>query len=446
MKFLIAKVGFDEFKKRVEEERARLPHDPAWEEQLRQTLAQHEDKPLKPPSALEIPEDASDDYKRWLEVNVRPQKQEGYSMVEIFLPLGDISSDQMIRLADACSKYVGDTVATTVPQNLLLRWVTNEDLPALYEDLKSLDLAQVGAGRMKDVTACPGTDSCKLGISSSRGLAAVLHEQFSNGMSDLGARDDLKIKISGCFNSCGQHHIADIGLFGSVQRKGQASAPVFQVVLGGTTDSNGKSFGLTVCKAPAKKVPAVVRKLSELYDAEKQDGESLADVVERVGRARLKQELAELAALPTVDENPDFYVDNRQTWEYKKSVGVGECAGEVVDQAEFLLNDADRLNFEATVALEKGNASEASAKSLEAQHKAADALLFTKGLLLSDKYDRTGEFRKLFYDTGVFWKPFADNYFRAASESNGLDIEAARKRVEEATLFIEAAQDVYSQA
>ncbi len=393
---------------------------------------------------MNVPADASADYKRWLDVNVRPQKQEGYSMVEVFLPLGDISSDQMIRLSDTCRKYIGDTVATTVPQNLLLRWVTNEDLPALYEDLKSLDLAEIGAGKMKDVTACPGTDSCKLGISSSRGLAAVLHQKFSNGMSDLGDRGDLKVKISGCFNSCGQHHIADIGFFGSVQRKGQASAPVFQVVLGGTTEANAKTYGLAVGKVPAKNVPDVVRKLTEFYDAEKQNGEGFAEVVERIGRARLKEELSELAELPTFDDNPDFYTDNRQTWEYKKSVGVGECAGEVVDQAEFLLNDADRLNFEATIALEKGAAGEASAKSLEAQHKAADALLFTKGLWLSDKYDRTGEFKKHFYDSGVFWKPFADNYFRAAGESNGLDLETARKRVEEATLFIEAAQDVYS--
>jgi len=446
MKFLIEKLGFDEFKKRVEDERGQLPHDPAWETQLEKARQTVSDQPLKDPSELSIPENADPDLLQWLESNVQPQKQQGYSSVEIYLPLGDISSDRMRDLTNLCREYVKDTVRFTVSQNILVRWVSNADLPAFYERLKQLDLAEIGAGRMKDVTACPGTDSCKLGISSSRGLAAVLHEKFSNGMSDLAGRQDLKIKISGCFNSCGQHHIADLGFFGSVQRKGQHAAPVFQVVLGGTTEGNAKSYGLAVGKVPSKRVPEAIRKLTEVYDQEKQGSETFGEFVERVGRAHMKEALAELAELPTFDENPDFYIDNRQSWEYKKSVGVGECAGEVVDQAEFLLSDADRLNFEATIALEAGRADEASQKSLEAQNKAADALLFTKGLWLSEKYDRVGEFKKHFYDTGVFWKPFADNYFRSAAETNGHDLEVARKRVEEATLFIEAAQDVYSQA
>jgi len=446
LKFLIAKVGFDEFKKRVLEERERLPEDPRWTSQLEDALATIGDKPVRDPSEFTVPADASPAFKSWLKTNVRPQKQDGYSMVEVFLPLGDISSPQARALADLCRKYIGDNIRTTVPQNLLLRWASNADLPAIYEELVAMDLAESGAARMKDVTACPGTDSCKLGISSSRGLAATLHEKFSNGMSDLADRDDLKIKISGCFNSCGQHHIADLGFFGSVQRKGQSSAPVFQVVLGGTTTGNAEKYGLAVGKVPAKRVPDAIRRITELYDREKQDGEVLADVVERIGRARLKEELSDLAELQPADVAPDLFVDNRQTWVYQKSVGVGECAGEVVDQAEFLLEDADRLNFEATLALEKGDAPQASEKSLEAQNKAADALLFTKGLWLSDNYDRVGEFKKHFYETGVFWKPFADNYFRASGESNGHDIGLARKRVEEATLFIEAAQDVYSQA
>jgi sulfite reductase (ferredoxin) len=366
-------------------------------------------------------------------------------MVEVFLPLGDIGSDQMRALANVARKYIDDTVRLSVSQNILLRWVSSADLPALYQDLVELQLAELGASRLRDITACPGTDSCKLGISSSRGLAAVLHQKFNNGMSDLGDRKDLKIKISGCFNSCGQHHIADIGFFGSVQRKGQSAAPVFQVVLGGTMQGNAEKYGLAVGKVPAKNVPDAVRKLATLYDAEKRPEESFSDVVERIGRARLKDELADIAELPSADQAPDLFIDNRQTWAYKKSVGVGECAGEVVDQAEFLLEDADRLNFEATLALEKGDAAEASTKSLEAQNKAADALLSAKGLWLSDNYDRIGEFRKFFYDTGVFWKPFAENYFRAVEEGEGHSLALARKRIEETTLFIEAAQDVYTQ-
>jgi sulfite reductase (ferredoxin) len=218
------------------------------------------------------------------------------------------------------------------------------------------------------------------------------------------------------------------------------------VVPGGTTQANAEKYGLAIGKVPAKRVPDTIRRLVEFYDREKQDNETFSEVMERVGKARLKEEIEDLAELPTMEENDDFYRDNRQTWVYHKSVGVGECAGEVVDQAEFMLNDADRLQFEATLALDAGRADEAAQKAFQAQMKAADALLFTKGLLISDKYDTVAEFRKLFYDTGVFWKPFAENFFRSAEESAGEASAAARSRVEEATLFIEAAQGVYSQA
>ncbi len=446
LKFLVEKIGFDEFARRVADERSRLEFNPVWEAQIEAARQRYSDQPLKPPSELSLPDAVSPEMRRWLDLNVKAQRQEGYSSVEIFLPLGDISSDQMRALAGVCEKYINNTVRTTVSQNLIVRWVSNADLPAFYQDLVELRLAETGAARLRDVTACPGTDSCKLGISASRGLAGVLHEKFSNGMSDIADRDDLKIKISGCFNSCGQHHIADLGFFGSVQRKGQHSAPVFQVVLGGTTEGNAKTYGLAVGKVPSKNVPDAIRRLTEIYDREKNGDEPFSEVVERIGRAKLKAELEPFMQLPTYEENPEFYQDNRQTWEYTKSVGVGECAGEVVDQAEFLLEDADRLSFAATVALEQGAAKEALEKSLEAQNKAADALLFTKGLWLSDKYDRAGKFRELFYDNGLFYKPFADNYFRSLEEGNDLDMVGARRRVEEATLFIEAAQDVYAKA
>ncbi len=446
MKFLIAKLGFDEFKRLVEEEIGKLTHDERWTKDVAEAVASYRDAPLKPATELKLPENADPRLLRWLDVNVRAQSQPGYSMVEVFLPLGDISADQLRGLANLCRRFIKGTVRTSVDQNLLARWVPNGDLPEFFAGLHELRLDAVGAGRLADVTACPGTDSCKLGIASSRGLAAVLHDKFNNGMSGIAQRDDLKIKISGCFNSCGQHHIADIGFFGSVQRKGAHSAPVFQVLLGGTTQNNAASYGLAVGKVPSKNVPQVVTKLTNLYSSEKKGNESFQDVVERLGKARLKEELDEFAALPAFEDAPEFYQDNRQPWEYTKLVGVGECAGEVVDQAEFMLEDADRLNFEATLALEDERFDEAAAKSLQASMKAADGLLSTRGLLLSDGYDTLKEFRKHFYDTDKFWKPFAENFFRAAVEkSEGVDPEHARRRVEETTLFIEQAQTVYSQ-
>jgi sulfite reductase (ferredoxin) len=384
--------------------------------------------------------------RRWLNINVHPQKQSGYSMVDIFLPLGDITSEQTRQLAQLSRRFVKDTIRTSVDQNFLLRWVSNADLPELYSALKEVGLAEIGAGTLKDIVACPGTDSCKLGITSSRGLAAHLHNRFSNGMSDIADRSDLTVKISGCFNSCGQHHIADIGFFGSVQRKKNDTAPVFQVTVGGSTKNNADSYGLAIGKIPSQNVDKVIVKLSDFYSREKQDTETFGEVVQRLGKARIRQELEEFMLLPTLEDGPDFYKDLRQPWQYQQSIGVGECAGEVVDQAEFLLEDADRIHFEATLDLDEGRFTEAAGKALEANKKAADALLFTKGLWLSDNYDTVAEFKKFFYESDSFHRPFAENFFRAAEEGEATDSEQARLRVEEATLFIEAAHGVYSQA
>ena len=214
MKFLIAKLGVEEFARLVREEREKLPSDPSWTDFLDEAEKFHEE-PLKSPSSLKL-ESASQAFQNWHRMNVRPQSQPGYSVVTVFLPLGDIAAWQLRALARLCRRYVNDTVRTTVEQNLVIRWVSDADLPALYEELAALDLAEPGANTMANVVACPGTDSCKLGIASSRGLAAVLHHEFHNGMNEYAARQDVSIKISGCFNACGQHHIADIGLFGSL--------------------------------------------------------------------------------------------------------------------------------------------------------------------------------------------------------------------------------------
>ncbi|MBI3895795.1 MAG: nitrite/sulfite reductase [Acidobacteria bacterium] len=443
MKFLVTKLGMEEFRKLIQEEWAKLPPDPRWTAWLEEA-ERFQEKPLKSPSHLELA-GTSEKFQKWYRTNVRPQSHEGYSTVTVLLPLGDIASWQLRSLAEVCRKYVSDSIRTTVEQNLVVRWVSNADLPALHEDLAALDLALPGAGTIADVAACPGTDSCKLGIASSRGLAAVLQHKFDNGMKDLAERKDLRIKISGCFNACGQHHVADIGFFGSSRRVGQHVAPIFQVILGGTTQDNAAAFGLSVGKVSAKNVPAVVRKLADFYTQEKVGSETFAQFTERVGKARLKDAVAEFERLPDHAENPEFYRDNRQPWDYFMSTGVGECAGAVVSQAEFLLEDAGRLVFEASLYLEANRLEQAAATAFEAMKKAADGLLSTRGLLLSDRYDTVEEFRKQFADPGNFMAMCCEYFFRAAEEGpQNLDAEKAHQRVEEAALFIEEAHGSYS--
>ena len=442
MKFLVAKLGIEEFGALIREEREKLPPDPRWTSFLADAEAFRE-SPLKPPSQLSL-DGMSDAFREWHRLNVSPQGQQGYSMVTIFLPLGDIASRSLRSLARVLRKYVNDTIRTTVDQDFLIHWVSNGDLPVLYKDLASLGLAQPGAGSMANVTACPGTDSCKLGIASSRGLASVLHEKFRNGMSDLGAREDIKVKISGCFNSCGQHHVANIGFFGGSRRTGQHVAPIFQVILGGESKGNAASFGLPVGKVSSKEVPAVIRALSELYIKERGEGEGFTEFTARLGKAKIKEHLARFERVPDFNSDPEYYHDSRQPWEYMMSTGVGECAGEMVSQAEFLLEDADRMSFEASLHLEAGRLEEAASTAFEAMKKAADGLLSVHGLLLSDKYDTVEQFRAHFGENG-FLPQISEFFFRAAQEGpRNLNAEKTHQRVEEAALFIEEAQGVYS--
>ncbi|HVR75627.1 MAG TPA: nitrite/sulfite reductase [Planctomycetota bacterium] len=459
MKFLVENMGIEAFKKAVLEERGRLPGDSRWSSHVDEAAAA-EEKPLRDGAEIDwsraapVAEDrplGGSRFLAWHHSNVRPQKQRGYSVVTAFLPLGDITADQFRGLARLARKYVRGTVRTTVAQNIIFRWVSNADLPALHVDLDALGLALPFADGMADITACPGTDSCKLGISSSRGLAAVLHHDHlveiegRNGSPDSNGtpRKDVSIKISGCFNSCGQHHIANIGFFGSSKRQGKRVLPVFQVILGGTTEKNAESYGLMVAKVAARRAPDVVRKLLEIFDAEKQDGEGFNDCMERLGKARIHEELAEFGEMGEA-EGEGLYYDNRQPWEYVKDVGAGECAGEVVTQAEFLLEDGERLVFEATLAFDGGRTAEAAQLAYRAMVSAADGLLSTEGLLLSNRYDTVAEFRTRFQEAGRFFAGVGEYFLKAAA----LDLaqqspERTRKLLEEANLFVEEAHVVY---
>ncbi|MFP6632321.1 MAG: nitrite/sulfite reductase [Planctomycetota bacterium] len=450
MKFLVANLGIDEFRKNIKEELARLPEDSLREQIMTEAHSQKEE-PLKPPSELDLGAPGIDgNFRAWHRHNVRAQAQEGYSMVTVSLALGDLTANQLRGVGTISRKYIKDTIRATVPQNLLLRWVSNEDLPALYKDLEDLRLAAPLADSVADITACPGTDSCKLGIASSRGLAGVLHRQFTAdavsgegmGDGDGGLRDDITIKISGCFNSCAQHHIANIGFFGTSKRKSGRVAPLFQVILGGTAENNADSYGLMVGKVPAHRAPEVIHKLTAIYDSEKEGSESFRDCMERLGKARIHEELEEFSE---VGENEADFFDNRQPWEYIKEVGQGECAGEMVDQAEFMLDDAERLIFEASLHLEAEKTQDAAKVSFEGMVKAADGLLSTRGLLLSDNYDTQAEFQKHFIDTGEFHIGVAE-YFAKAHGEGDADVtpERSRQRVEESNLFIEEAHVIYS--
>src|SRR5437867_5478081 len=269
IKFLIQDWGIEKFKEVVLEERKNLPPDPRWTDYLKDA-DQFQEAPLRPGG--EWPSWASEAFERWLRTNTRPQKQAGYVVVTVALPLGDITANQLRSLADIVRRFTKETVRTTVEQNFVIRWVSQGDLPELYKALDAAGLGDAGAGALVDITSCPGTDTCKLGISSSRGLAAELRKRVSEkSFTSDQAVQNLHIKISGCFNSCGQHHVADLGFYGVSRKIAGYAVPHFQVVLGGQWEKNAGSYGLPVVAVPSKNIPQVVSRLAERYVGERKN-------------------------------------------------------------------------------------------------------------------------------------------------------------------------------
>ena len=451
MKFLVAKLGIDEFRRLVMEERASLPFDKRWTEYL-EHVERAEEPRLKPPSLLQIGGAACGELTRWAATNVYPQRQRGYSTVTVALPLGDITSDQLRALADIARRFIQDTIRTTVEQNIVLRWVSDGDLPQVHAALQAAGLATPGAGTILDVAACPGTDTCKLGIASSRGLAAELRTRLAARAFQLDeAVENLRIKISGCFNSCGQHHVADLGFYGVSRKKGDYVVPHFQVVLGGQWRGNAASYGLAVGAVPSKRIPEVVDRITGRYVRERARGETFQTFIARIGKAECKRALEDLMEVPPHDADSSFYSDWGDPREFTiGDLGAGECAGVVVPAVEFQLAACEREVFEAQLKLEKTAIEAAALQAYESMLHGAAALLRHKAVAFGGSPDEiVRTFRAELVETRLFWDPFRggalSNYFFKAHEHAGSvhTEEAAHQLIEEAQLFIEACHACY---
>jgi sulfite reductase (ferredoxin) len=450
IKFLIHDLGIEKFKELVWEERRTLPPDPRWTEYL-ETAKELKEEPLHPPG--ETPASTSEAIERWRKTNVRPQRQEGYSTVIATLPLGDITASQLRALADIVRRFTRETIRTTVEQNFVIRWVSNRDLVDIYAALHAVGLGEPGAGTIVDIVTCPGTDTCKLGISSSRGLAAELRKRLAQKSFEMDAAvQNLHIKISGCFNSCGQHHVADLGFYGVSRKKSGYAVPHFQVVLGGEWENNGGSYGLPVVAVPSKNIPQVVTRLTDRYVANRKSGESFKDFVKRIGKIEIKSLLEDLTRLPADDADQSFFSDWGDPREYSLGdMGVGECAGEVVAAIEFDLAAAECEVFEAQLDLEKGNFQQAARTAYLAMLRAAKALVKLELQDVPNDPDRIiREFTTRFYDTQKFFDSFAGGKFAQylfaahAASNKPSNPDSARYLIDEAQLFIDASHACYN--
>lgn len=331
IKILVNRVGIDTFREMVEEElRQRWAQEPVALAPLLFVDREQEDAPALPPSAPR-PRDGSSRFLKWLETNAVAQKQAGYHAVFVTLPLGDVTAEQFPVLAEVARRYGSGRIRTTQDQNLVLRWVPGASLYEAWTRLEAIGLGEPGAQRITDVVACPGTDSCKLGITSSMGLGRAIRGVLlqSPDLIEDPLIERLHVKISGCPNGCGQHHIADLGFHGAAVKGDQKlQVPAYEVFLGGRCEGGEVRYGARLrIKVPAKAVPQVIRAFLALYRDHREPGELFHAFVDRIGRDPFEQIATQLAEIPPfAAERPAFYQDWERTVLYRVERGEGECA------------------------------------------------------------------------------------------------------------------------
>ena len=451
LKFVVAKLGIEEFRRVVHEERRTMPEDPSWRKYF-DAIPRYDESPSLQAVQLNGAR-KPEGYDEWAKTNVYPQRQAGYCTITATLPLGDVSSKQMRDLADLVHRFSSDHARTTVEQNLVFRWVPHAKVPQLYQELKDMGLGQPGAGTIVDVVSCPGTDTCKLGIASSRGLAGELRKRLVAQSATLDeAIKNLHIKISGCFNSCGQHHISDIGFYGNSRNVGGYTVPHFQVMIGGQWTENAKSYGLAIGSIPSRQIPTVVQRLTDRYLKERQSGESFQSFAKRIGKKALKESIEDLAKVPPHSVDPSFYNDWGDPRQYTiGDMGTGECAGEIITPVEFGFTESESTAFEAQLLLDDAKYREADEMAYAAMLRAARTLVqiqlpdaqSTPDLIVS-------EFKSRWVEPKYFWDTYHHGQFanylinRHESPDTRYTKETAHKVVDEANLFIDAAHKAYA--
>jgi sulfite reductase beta subunit-like hemoprotein len=265
-------------------------------------------------------------YTSWLDSNVSEQKQPGWNIVSVGVPLGDIRPATLRSLAAVARRHADGRIRISIGQNFILRWVASEALPRVFAELRSIGLIETAVGQINDITRCPGADTCQIALTHSRALAVALHEELRGRYASIPEVLKMSIKISGCMNSCGQHHIADVGLFGSTVESNGKVLPVYSMMLGGGTVEGKATFGQFVAKVPARIAPDAVRTVIDYYVDNREDAEEFQKFFRRVGAARFRTILEEFTDLSVIERRHDLQYDLGETEVFNAEVGVGECA------------------------------------------------------------------------------------------------------------------------
>ncbi|WP_343701501.1 nitrite reductase [Chitinophaga sp.] len=398
LKFLIQKIGFEEFERLVKEEFKAVksktyPVDhAAWPE----TAA--------PAAGVELPAFTIKNEKQfeaWKKTNTFEQKQKGFYGAYIRVPLGDISSSTSRTLIEKLRPVVADDVRVTANQGLLLRFVRPEYLPYVFSLLEEAGFSAAGFDSIADITACPGTDTCNLAISSSTGIAAALENVIHDEFPDLIYNNDIKIKISGCMNSCGQHGLAHIGFHGSSLKAGGKVLPALQVLLGGGTlgDGHGRVAD-KVLKVPSRRGPDVLRTLLYDYETNAKNGELFHDYYDRNGEKYFYELLKPLADLTAVKD--DDFIDWGKEDTFATAIGVGECAGVMIDLIATLLFEAEEKMEWAAQSFANNAWADGIYHAYACMIQTAKSILLDENVNCNTQHGIMNDFDKHFVETGRF--------------------------------------------
>ncbi len=428
LKFLLKDIGLDAFKVLVEEEQNAI--------EFKTVVIDETNYTTSIPVSVSVPKvdiQNSEVFNLWKSTNVVPQKQEGYVAIGIKVLLGDFYTDKARLLADLVEKYAAGEIRLSLRQNILIPFVKEDSLPFFYAELEKLSFVEAGYNKAVDITTCPGTDTCNLGISSSTGIAEELERVIKAEYPQYLENTDLMIKISGCMNACGQHNMANIGFQGmSIRTKDKLVAPALQVLLGGGNLGNGNAyFADKVVKVPSRRGPEALRRILNDFEANA-DGKLFVDYYKEKGEKYFYQLLTDLSNIDNLTQ--EDFIDWGTEEQYVKAIGIGECAGVVIDLIATLFLESDEKIEEAKEAFNNKVYSSAIYEAYRSMVNSAKAVLLSENIktntqagiikqfdelfVESKRIDLGASFSDIIYQIKVFppSEDFAKNYINAATK------------------------------
>ncbi len=394
MKFLIKSIGLEAFKELLQEEEKAIGHTsvPIQIENYEYST------PVELNNIPEVSIENKHEFEKWKSTNVIAQKQKGYVAIGIKVLLGDFYTKEARKLADLVEQYAAGEIRLSLRQNILIPFVKEEVIPFFYQELKQLGFAEAGYNKAIDITACPGTDTCNLGIASSTGIAFELEKTIKEEFPQYINNKDVVIKASGCMNACGQHNMANIGFQGmSIKTKSGHIAPALQVLLGGGNFGDGNAvFADKVLKIPSKRGIEALRRILIDFETNSKD-KSFVEYYQHQGKIYFYDLLKDLSSTDNLT-NSDF-IDWGNENKYVKEIGIGECAGVVIDLIETLFLESEEKIGQAKEEVENGNYTNAIYHAYSAMINSAKAILISENHKTNSQANIVKQFDELFVDT-----------------------------------------------